>query len=489
MLKPFSILFTYVLVAAHLQANAQAKADTISPQISDRYIADVNRQASAIESKLDKKTTKVLENLRRLEGRIIRKLSKTDSVRAKMIMGEAKEQYEKLNQQLQQKTDRIKNYIPSLDSVGSSIMFLNGNPEFLHNAVAIKEKLKTTSDKLQELQARFQKAEDVKKFIQQRKQYFKEQFQNLGFAKQFKKLNKELYYYSAQVNEYKELLKDKTRATKKGLELLSKTKLFKDFMRRHSQLASLFRLPDPDDPASGLAGLQGLQTRVQVNNLIQSQLSAGGPNAVAQFNQNLLDAQAQLDQLKDKLLKNSNFNGNADDIMPEGFKPNNQKIKSFLDRMELGTNIQSQRGNSLLPVTTDIGLSAGYKLNDKSLIGIGASYKLGWGESLRNMKITHQGMGLRSFVDWKIKGNFWITGGYEWNYRPALAGTVITDVLGTIRTIRSWQQSGLLGLSKHLSSKTRFLKQTKVQLLWDMLSNRQVPRAQPIVFRVGYGFK
>ena len=92
-------------------------------------------------------------------------------------------------------------------------------------------------------------------------------------------MNKTLYYYQAQVAEYKTLLKDHKKAARKGLALLKKTKLFQDFTRRNSQLASLFRLPgDPNDP-NAAASFAGLQTRAQVNGLIQQQIANAGPGA------------------------------------------------------------------------------------------------------------------------------------------------------------------------------------------------------------------
>src|SRR5690606_4436050 len=138
------------------------------------------------------------------------------------------------------------------------------------------------------------------------------------------------------------------------------------------------------------ANLAGLQTRAQVNSLIQNQLSS--PQARAQFSRNVQDAQAQLNQLKDKLFKSLPAGSSSDMEMPEGFTPNPQKTKSFWQRIELGTNFQSQRSTGLLPVTSDIGVSIGYKLNDRSIIGIGGSYKAGWGESIRKIRVTHQGM-------------------------------------------------------------------------------------------------
>ena len=246
-------------------------------------------------------------------------------------------------------------------------------------------------------------------------------------------------------------------------------------------LASLFRLPgDPDDPVS-TASLAGLQTRASVNGLIQQQIAAGGPDAQQQFQQNLQAAQSQMNELKNKI--NQLGSGSSDVEMPEGFKPNNQKTKSFLKRLELGTNIQSQKANGFLPTTSDIGLSIGYKLNEKSIVGAGVSYKIGWGQNIKHINITQQGAGIRFFVDYKIKGSFWLSGGYEMNYRTEFQN------VEQLKDLNTWQQSGLFGLSKVVSLKSKFFKKTKLQLLWDLLSYQQAPRTQPVVFRIGYTIK
>ena len=159
-----------------------------------------------------------------------------------------------------------------------------------------------------------------------------------------------------------------------------------------------------NDPAY-IASLAGLQTRVQVNNLIQQQIAPGGLNAQAQFQQGIQQVQSQMQQLKNKLMQFGK--GSSDDVMPQGFKPNSQKTRSFLKRLEFGTNIQAQKSTNFFPATTDLGLSVGYKLNDKSIIGVGASYKIGLGHGWNDMELSSQGAGLRSYVDWKIqKGPF-----------------------------------------------------------------------------------
>ena len=481
-----SLIRTILLIAACLFLSERGYSqDTAAALVPGKYINEVSAKAAALESRLDKKTGKALQRLQRQEEKIQKKLARLDSSKAKALLENTRQSYAGLQQKLESSSGKLKQYIPGLDSMGSSLRFLQDNPPLISTAKEIKEKTTAALEKVKGLQQQFAKAEDVKAFLQQRKQYLKEQLQNTGLVKQLKKVNKEVYYYSAQVSEYRELLNDHKKATRKALQLLSKTRAFQQFMRKHSQLAGLFRLPDPATPGTA-ASLAGLQTRARVNNLIQSQLSS--PQARAQFSQHLQEAQAELNQLKEKFLKAPFKGGGQGEAGAEGFTPNTQKTKSFWKRIELGTNFQSQRGNGLLPVTSDIGLSIGYRLNDKSIIGIGGSYKVGWGESIRKIRVTHQGMSVRSFIDWKVKGSFWVTGGYEWNYRAALSEVEIADPAGALMHLQSWQQSGLLGISKQLSLKTKFFKQTKLQVLWDMLSYRQVPRTPAVVVRVGYGF-
>jgi hypothetical protein len=252
-------------------------------------------------------------------------------------------------------------------------------------------------------------------------------------------------------------------------------------MQQNSMLASLFRLPDNYGTPQSLAGLQ---TRSQVQQLIQNQLATGGPNAQQYLQQNLQNAQAQLTQLKDKINK---LGINGGDIDMPNFKPNQQKTKTFWQRLEYGTNIQTIK-NNFFPTTSDIGLSVGYKLNNKSTVGIGASYKMGWGKDIKHISITSQGMSIRSYLDVKLKGSFYGSGGLEYNYQPLSVTDTAASAQQKTLVASSWQRSGLIGISKIVSIKSKFFKKTKLQLFWDFLSYQQVPRTQPIKFRVGYNF-
>ena len=445
----------------------------IDPQ---KWSASIEKKAERLEEKIISKSQKTLSRLQRQETKVYNKmLHGKDSLLAKARLAEINDKYKKLQHDITQPavSNTVTQYIPKLDTLGSALKFLDQN--------GVSGKVKDALTKTQSLQDKFQQAEEIKKFIRERRQQLTDQLAKLGMVQQLKKFNKEVYYYSQQIHEYKETLRDSKKAERKAIDLLSKTKFFQDFMQKNSMLASLFRLPgDPNDPLTQ-ANSAGLQTRVQVNNLIQQQITTGGPNTQAQFTQNVQAAQSQLTQLKNKIT--SGGGNNSDDIMPEGFKPNNQRTKSFWRRIELGTNTQTQRATYFFPAISDLGLSLGYKLNDKSIIGIGASYKLGLGRGWNNIKVTNEGAGLRSFIDWKFKGSFWLSGGYEMNYKTAF------DVIDQLRDYSAWQSSGLLGMSKVVSVKSKFFEKTKLQLLWDFLSYQQIPKTQPLIFRIGYNLK
>jgi hypothetical protein len=288
------------------------------------------------------------------------------------------------------------------------------------------------------------------------------------------KINKESYYYAESLKNYKEIFSDEKKIEEAALILLNKIPAFKKFVDENSMLASLFRLPDNYGTDQSLLGLQ---SRGFVNTLIQDRITSGGPNARDAVQQNILQAQAELTKLKDNIIK---AGGGSDAELPD-FKPNMQKTKTFKQRLEYGFNFQPLKNNLLNTSTADLGLSIGYNINDKSVAGIGASYRLGLG-SIKKIRFTHEGIGLRSFMDWKLKKQFFVSGGFEMNHNASFKN------MEALQEYDAWHQSGLLGISKKVEFKSKLMKGGKLQLLHDFLYKQHLPVSQPVVFRVGYNF-
>lgn len=446
----------------------------------DKLFKKVTDKSNDIDQKLTAQTDKYLERLARQERKLKNKLAKKDSIAASKIFDAAEAKYIAFQSRMKNvsgKAATFRNkYIPHLDTLKTAFSFLEKSDELFKDADKHRAQLKSALNKMDGLQDKFNQAEEIKKFIQQRRQLLKEQLAKYGLSKELKKLHKQVYYYQAQVDEYKRMFDDPSKLESKAIELLRKTQVFKDFFSKHSELAGLFRLPGNSSGVSAIS-IAGLQTRAGIQQEIMRRFGSG-PNVQQMMQQQVQGAQTQLTQLKNKINK---LGGSSSEMEMPDFKPNNQKTKRFKDRLELGTNLQTVKSNRFFPSTSDIGLSLGYKLNDKSIIGIGSAYKMGWGRDIRHISITHQGLGVRTFVDYKIKGSFWLSGGAEANYRSQFSNFEI------LNDYSAWQRSALLGLSKKYQVNKKL--KGNAQLMYDFLWREQVPRGQALVFRVGYNLR
>ena len=464
------LFFAWILLSTSLSV-AQHHADSVThtKRSLERLCTTVISKSRRYENTLDKHTSKVLVRFQRQEDRIRRKLIRLGNVAALDVL----------------KKDSIPNFIYPLgmtynehfDTLQTTLRFLSSVKQLTQEGGLLKSKLSAASGHIAQLQDKLGYAERVRNYLQSRQQAWKQQLSSYTrFSRSLKKLNKDTWYYSQQLRDYKALLKDRTKAQEQAIILLRKIPAYNDFLRRNSQLSGLFNLP-----ASGtVSDASGQQTRAQVEALIAARQSMNsGPGASSaspgSYMENQLDgARSQLNELRDKV-----GNGNNDLEMPD-FKPNSQHNKSFLQRLEYGINLQPQQAASLIPAVSTLGLSLGYHINDKSVAGIGVAYRLGLGKPIKQITLTNEGVSLRSYLDLKLKKSFWISGGFEYNYMNRFRQ------LSTLYNPDKWQQSGLIGLTN--KSKVG-KKEVKIQLLWDFLSYRQIPSGQPLKFRFGYNLK
>jgi hypothetical protein len=484
-MKIFVCLFgAMISIISPVIGQIDSTANNIA-QFPNRIFAKLNNKAASLDDALTKQTEKYLRRLEKKERKIRERLYKLDSNAAKNLFNGTEAKYASLQSSISSATSTngaqlTGEYAPYVDSIKNSLAFAQKNPELLNASPKIQAEVAASLAQFNKLQNNFSNADQVKAYIQQRKQAFKDQLQryvqNSGLKKELDKYNQQVYYYSQQVREYKEALNDPDQMLEKALVILNKIPAFTHFIQQNGQLAGLFGIAGNYGSAEGLVGLQ---TRDQVQQLLNGQISSGGASGMAAIQSNLESAHQQLDQFKDKLAK---LGGGSGDIDMPDFKPNGQKTHPFLKRLEFGVNIQTTRANGYFPSATDFGLSLGYKISNKSTIGIGGSYNVGWGTSINHIHFSSQGISIRSFVDVQIKKNIYISGGFEENYTTPFTS------FAQLQTTSLWQRSGLIGLSKMVSLPGKLVKKTKVSILWDFLSYSQIPRTQPFKFRVGYNF-
>ena len=451
----FALILLFSLLASTESSFSQDSSSVYNKlyNLPDKFFGSVNSESEKFQQNLVRSTTKYLKKLSKQELKLQRKLAKKDSIAAKELFGDVNKRYDSLLNALHSSGDKLRNiYSSRIDSMQTALNFFNKN-KILGQSPAMQSKLQSVFKDYGNVQQKLKQTNFIREQLKQRQQMLKQRLQNVGLLKDFKKYQEKVYYYRAQVDEYKNMFETPGKMEAALLKVANKIPAFSQFFNKHSQLASLFRLPGNNDPA--MESIDGLQTRAMLTQELEQRLGSG-PSVERYMSQNIANAQSGLSNVKNKL--NQLGNAGSDMDMPD-FKPNQQKTKSFLSRLELGTNVQSSKGNSFLPVSTDLGLSVGYRINSKSIVGIGSSYKLGWGKDIRHMAISHEGVGLRTFYEMKLKGSFWLSGGAEMNYRSSF------NRVQELKDYSAWQQSALLGFSKKISLKNKTLKSTKIQLL------------------------
>jgi hypothetical protein len=452
----------------------QLPVDSTGQQPSVGLLSRINRKISSVQNKMDQKTEKALSTMSRQESKMLAKIRKRNPAAADQLLNDPSAiNYQELQQKYSSANNApLKEYLPHVDSLGTSLKFLQESPGSPADG-SLKHTAAVVSSNLQQVQGKLGSAEQMETLIKSRRDAFKEQLSNLGMLKELKAYNKQAYYYKEQMNEYKAMLNDSKKMEQKLISVLSKNALYKSFLQKNSMLAQLFSLPQDYGSA---ASLEGLQTRAQVQSVVLQRLGGGGADATQYLNQSMQTAKAQIAKLADQV--NSQASGGKDFSMP-GFTPNQQKTKPFLSRLEVGLNIQSAKSNIWFPTSSDIGLSIGYKINGKSILGVGAAYKMGWGKDIHHIVVTNEGIGVRTFVDWKLKGSFYASGGYEKNYNFQFKNL---NNLGF--NSPQWSNSALIGISKKYKLGSR---KGELKLLYDVLHNQN--HNNPILFRTGFSLK
>jgi len=461
-----------------------------------RLFGRIQSRTASLDQQLTQQTEKMLTKMAQKEAKMEKKLAGADSVGAKQLFGSAQQEYATLLQRLNAQapnhpTAPSGQYQPYVDSLQGSLAFLKQNPQLLQSnstnlSPELQSQLQGATSGLQAAESKLQVAAQAKAFVQQRKQLISQYIiqhasvQRL-LSKPYSAMNQGIYYYSQRLQQYTDMFHSPDKLEKQALARLSGLPAFQTFMKNNSQLTGLFKLPGAGT-GSGTGSAQplpGLQTHAQLSQQVQSQVTASGSAGMDAFQSKLQSAQSELNSYKGKLSQLGAGSTPAD--IPD-FRPNDQKTKTLWHRLEYGANFQTTHTNYYYPVTTDLGLSLGYRLGHGKVVGIGASYKLGWGSGINHITLSSQGVGLRSFLQVPIKRSFSATGGFEYNYTTPFTS------YQQLKQLQYWTKSGLVGITKTISMKSRVFKKTQLQLLWDFLSYQAMPKTQPLLFRIGYNF-
>ncbi len=448
-------------------------------QLPSGYIASVDAKVARMDSKITAFTGKIILRQQKLESCIEAKLIKVDSAASRNLFSSSLNTYSDFQKKILGQASEIINgipgetYFPYLDTLKSALNFLNKYSPYLSGIKNAQQQLRTSLGRLNQLEYKMQAAQQIEQYLQQRQTLLQSCLSKYGkvFSRPLSSMDRNMYYYSAQIKAYKEQFQEPARIEAEGLVLLRNNKAFNSFMEKHSMLAGFFNAAQ----VYSSGNKSGLQTLNMVQNQIQTKVVGGCANGASLVTQQIQGAMSLLQQFKAKF---PDLNSTAQ--MPD-FKPNDLKTKSVGSRFVYGANIQFQRTTGLTPSIADIAVQFGYKINPKSEGGVGLAYLAGIGSNLRHISFSGQGISFRSYLDYKIKGTFYMEGGMERTYNRNFGS--LHDLY---QNVSVWTNSALLGLNKkyQVSSKVK----GTLSLLYDFLHNDHIPSTPAFSFRMGYEF-
>jgi hypothetical protein len=476
----YSRMFGLCVLMCILCNTVAAQEDSIhvSNRQLNKYLDRVSDKANSFNSSAEKYTRKTLARLIKQEEKMRRKVMKADTALAKSLFNYAIDSLKKFQLLLKIKND-VAGKIPGgkyfayLDSVKLSLQFLEKTNALSSSANALQQKLSNSTGVVNDIEANVENIRKLKEFISLRKESLGDKLKQYPqYSKYLRSISKEAYYLGEKVNELQNIISSPTGIENAVAGLLREIPEFKTFIRENSQLSGLFSMTGFSSmPSAGMPVVNGIPSR----SALQQSIQANAPAMANNFNR-LVSQQmgAAVQQARNRI---NALNGEQE--MPD-YKTNSQKVKSFKKRLEYGFDLQFSKSNYVIPSSSDISMLVGYKLNDKSSIGVSGVYRLGMGTGWNNIRFSHMGVGFRSYINWKLKGSFYMQGGSEWNYNSAFKN--IEELKGS----SLWQQSALVGIAK----KYKVSKKLKgnVQVMYDFLHTQHVPVTQPVIFRFGCNF-
>jgi hypothetical protein len=492
------ILILLSLAISHF--SLAQEPDSTSIVRIEQVAQNIKEKTSEFSEKINKAALQRLEAIQQQEAKLEKHLPKEELEKALQLKDELNKKLDALAGFTHAPDSLLKSmfkgqYFARFDSLETLFKF--ALPKTGNLAI-----LKDAEDQIQRLKAELAMLDDCEKWLANREQQWKQllsanPLDKLKLPKAFGKWQEEALAYKMQVEHYKETIKDPQKIETEALRLLNKLPAFREFMSKNSELARLFGPPGGSTDLPQGTPIPGLQTRASLAQELQNRfgataLQSGG--ALQQQLQNGMDQLSQQQSLTNPIQEIQETlsemghpsplrRGEGGEVSPAQAENAGLKSKTFKQRIEFGWNMQSAMRIQDFPAVRDVGLSLGYKLNPRSVVGVGIAYKFALGESWKDIEWTHEGVGLRSFIDWrmteaggKLFKGIWLTGGFEMNYWSRIAGNATWKEL-------AWEKSGLLGVTKQIKMKK---KEGKIQVLWDFLNKSGSQSA--IQLRYGFNF-
>lgn len=303
-------------------------------------------------------------------------------------------------------------------------------------------------------------------------------------VKGFKGIDKNVFYAKEKMKVFKQISDEPSKGEELALEYLQGQKGFENYLQKAT---------GNDNSAlqgKSSADLQqmGYQTKQQISGQLQKKFGSANMSGLQQnMSKQISQYQGDINKVKstkNNLKQTKQSAQQLKHIDKPGFKINPMRGLPFSKRIQQQYNWQTTRATlDGKPAMFQFSAMAGFKHTPRLTYGLGLATSIGLGQNWNNIRFSFQGIGVRTFAEWK-----WIYGigayaGYERMYKHE-AFTKAKEALPKNELNKhnktNYNESVLIGLTK--SYKVNDKWNGSIQLLYDIWWQDKGLRS-PVVLR------
>ena len=451
-------IYVIFLWGVFLFSSSSAVAQEEQPEVyvqGKKYL-DINiRAKEKCSERISHQQQKLLKKLKKKEKRYAARLKRKDSA-AYVRYQKQPYTYDSLSKL--QTNDSATIFKRAATRSNRTIDSLKGIKKFCEDKAHVTGEgkgngLEAYDDRLAKLKNEQAKQNSINELIQQRTNALKNLSGNSKTkVKGLTGIQKQVFYSKGKMTAFTQISDEPHKAEEKALEFLQGQEGFEDYLKG-------------DNGMQGLAGKSpqqlnsmGIQTRAMVENQLKERfgnnLSGLGNNMNSQIKQfdkhtkSIQKAKSTVRSAKQTRRSISKYRN----LQKPAFKINPMRSLPLSKRIEKQFNYQTTRPTPAgAPAIFHLSGMLGFKHTPSLTYGAGIATATGLGQSWSTVKFTFEGIGLRTFAEWKWQYGFGAYAGYERMYKQAAftskQETTPTPNLSPHNT-RTYNESILIGITK-----------------------------------------
>lgn len=468
----------FFLILFLITSTAQAQEEGEVLYQGKRYL-DLNiRSINKFNDRNQKLQQRLLNKLAKRERRITRQLKRKDSA-AYVKLQQHSVSFDSINTLSRNGNNaKQKSFAnPSIDSLQRIAAFLQGKSN-----VAGKINASEYTNQLQSAGQQANNNQYIWGLIEQRANNLK----NTGKAsRRLTGMNRQLFYAREKMKVFKDISEEPSKAEDIALEALQGEQGFEQCLRPHDP-NSMASLAAKGATVTDLEKM-GYPTKRQLTANLQKKFgnSLGGmQQKMGNQMQDYMSEMKKLQTAKSTGLQMKTSLARLRKAKKPEFKINPMRGLPLAHRIEKQFNWQTNRSTlDGKPAMLQASVMAGFRHTPRLSYGVGIATSIGLGQNWNNLKLSFQGLGLRTYVSWQLIYGVGLYAGYERMYKQAAfieTKQVTQELIPTAHNTGTHYESILAGLTKTYNINNKW--NGSIQILYDAWWKEKGLRS-PIVLR------